>query len=83
MSARTSIFLSLTSLNGRDSSVQFPHFCSLHGFAEGPDMDPLGRRPLLPLNNRAARVQASRVRSRVRMETEEQQGIALVGLHCK
>jgi hypothetical protein len=49
---------------------------------ERPDVDPLGRRPLLALDDRAAPVEAEGVRDAVRVKAEEEHGVAFHRLHC-
>jgi len=52
------------------------------GILVGPDVDPLGRRPFLALDHRAAPVEAERVRHPVDVEAEEEHGVAFHRFHC-
>lgn len=47
-----------------------------------PDVDPLGRRPLLAPDHRAAPVEAERVRRAVGVQAEEEHGVAFHRFHC-
>lgn len=62
-------------------------FLGEHEYSRGfvlvrPHVDPLGRRPLLAPDHRAAPVEAERVRRAVGVQAEEEHGVAFHRFHC-
>ena len=52
------------------------------GILVGPDMDPLWRRPFLAFDDRAAPMEAERVRHSIDVEAEEEHRVTFHRFHC-